>query len=274
MFRRLGPDVHSTPADLRGHLCASDWSGSRFRVGCLVPSMATSASRSRLYQFGCRKLQISLSTWKQATRRLAGCCGFVSRSDHERGHPRPVANPAKLLTMVAPLSRSTTTFASSKIAVQRLENVARAHAATCGGRSLRYRLVSLDVSSATGQLRLLAYIPDRSAQQGVASQASIRGTLDPLQAVSPAWRTRSTGSIPARDGRDVLLTIPPTPFAWAAARAFPQIGRHPGFQFLCHRRVSSETTSPASAPAASRFRSPRPVAPGRAGRACFERPCH
>src|ERR1700722_13923303 len=39
-------------------------------------------------------------------------------------------------------------------------------AATCRGSSLFQPLLSLDVSSATGQLRLLAYIPDRSKQQG------------------------------------------------------------------------------------------------------------
>src|SRR5262245_45532589 len=39
-------------------------------------------------------------------------------------------------------------------------------AATCRGRTPLQRLAALDSSSATGQLRLLSYIPDRSKQQG------------------------------------------------------------------------------------------------------------
>ena len=131
----LGPDVHSTPADLRGHLSQATGRAAD-RVGCLVPSASARPAAPVSTSLVVGNSDRLSRPGSKLRGDLPGPADSVSRSDHERGHPRPVASPAKLLTKVAPLSRSTTTFANSKIAVQRLGNVAGVRAATCRGRSL------------------------------------------------------------------------------------------------------------------------------------------
>ena len=117
--------------------------------------------------------------------------------------------------------------------------------------------MSLDLSSATGQLKLLAYIPDRSKQQGrrfplasISQALAIRfKRVSSRLADSIHWiqSLRTTGVMSDHTARA---------FGWAAARAFRRSAGTLGSGSSATGAISSETTSPASAPAASRnFRS-------------------
>jgi len=122
---------------------------------------------------------------------------------------------------------------------------------------LLYRLVALDVSSATGQLRLLEYIPDRSKQQG---------RRFPLASISQALSIRfkrvfsrladSIHWIQSLRATGVMSDHAARAFECAVARAFRRSAGTLGSGSSAAGAISSETMSPASAPAASRsFRS-------------------
>src|ERR1019366_5630727 len=123
--------------------------------------------------------------------------------------------------------------------------------------AIRVWRASLDVSSATGQLRLLEYIPDRSKQQGrrfplasISLALSIR--FKRVSSRLADWihwiqSLRATGVMSDHSARA---------FGWAAARAFRRSTGTLGSGSSATGAISSETTSPASAHAASRnFRS-------------------
>ncbi len=111
---------------------------------------------------------------------------------------------------------------------------------------------SLDASSATGQLRLLEYIPDRSKQQGRRFPLASISQAFPIRFMRVSSRLAdSIHWIQSLRATGVMSDHTARTFGWAAASAFRRSAGILGSGSSPTGAISSETSSPASAPAAS-----------------------